>query len=269
MIPEIVPFDQSLQFLGGATLLWIGQKAIDTAASRVLNRKFFQPVIDKIFRQFKIFKTRADPVAATFSLSFTPRSEISVNDAVEGVSQVFQKVENTSNNKISVKSEHWDKGNRTGTISVSYSGQKSTFDIDVGLTPDTTSLVENPEEDPDQLKIGSIGMDIEFTFPFKSLEDTLFNLSSFIGQLDDGFDSEMNVSTSGGRFVISPVNTNLTIDEWVENEQFDISLLLSPEVESEPDIEFFSDRAVIKSMHREIDAQTVKYVRELLLNYYL
>jgi hypothetical protein len=75
-------------------------------------------------------------------------------------------------------------------------------------------------------------------------------------------------SVTDGRFVVSPINNNLTLDDWIKKDQFDVSLLLESE-DGRSSVEFYSDRAVISSPHTDVDDMTVEYIRATLLNYYL
>ncbi|QLK26179.1 hypothetical protein HYG81_00705 [Natrinema zhouii] len=76
---------------------------------------------------------------------------------------------------------------------------------------------------------------------------------------------------SQGQFVIYPVESDLTLDEWIRNEGFDVSLLLAntERMTQRTEVEFFSDRAEIHPPHLEIDSETTRHIRLLILNYYL
>lgn len=258
-----------LDLLGVGALLWLAQKFVDNLTSYLFDKRIFHPIYKNIRRRWKIIKTNADPVQATFSLSYTPEQNLTIASAIEKLKQAFHQIERSSSGKISIHDEYWSVSERRAKVEFHYLDQREAFTVDVRLVRDSQSLKETPSGDPDQIQVGNIGLEIGFGFPFKLLEDTLFNLGSLINYLEDGFDGQVKGSFSGGRFVITPVNTDLTIDDWVEQEQFDISLLLATESDDRTEVEFFSDRAIVKSNQREIDAQTVRYMRELLLNYYL
>lgn len=249
--------------------LWFGKRIVDAIAARLVNEKIIESVVQRILRRVKIIRTRANPVSATFSLSFTPEQDLTVSDATDKLETGFQRAEKASSSKISVVSQHWDEFDRDGKVEIHYSDDTEVFNIDVDIVQDTDSIRQADSINPANIQVGSIGLDIEFRFPFHLLEDTLFNLGSLVNYLEDGFNSEILGSFSDGRLVISPVDDGLTIDDWIEEEQFDISLLLATEGEDRTEVEFFPDRAVVRSNKREIDAQTVRYTKELLLNYYL
>lgn len=261
--------DLSLWVLGVAAVLWIVQKVIDNIADRIIDKKLFEPIYQRAQRKYKIIRTKAEPVASEFSVSYTPEEKITVSEVTERLPVAFSRAEQTSNGKITVQENYWSDEDRKGRAEIHYLNQTEVFNIDVTVIQDTSSLRANPAGEPDEVLVGSIGVDIKFKYPFDLLEETLFNLQSLISYLETGFEDQIRGSFSGGRFVISPVNTNLTLDEWVEEEQFDVSLLLAGEDDNRTEVEFFSDRAVVKSNQREIDGQTVNYMRELLLNYYL
>lgn len=249
--------------------LWFGGKVIDAIAVRLVNEKIIEKSIQVIIRKIKIIRTRGDHVSATFSLSFTPEQDLTVSDAAKKLKTGFQSVEQASSGKISIESQHWNESNRDGRVEIHYSGATEVFNIDVDIVQDPDSIRQADSLDPAKIQVGSISLDIEFRFPFHLLENTLFNLGSLVNYLEDGFNSEIKGSFSDGSLVISPVDDGLTIDDWIEGEQFNISLLLTTEGEDRTEVEFFPDRAVVKSNKREIDAQTVRYTKELLLNYYL
>lgn len=266
---DLVTVDVSLQVAGAVFLIWLGQKLFDTLLNFLIDKRVFRPVYERILRRLKILKTRGDPVAATFSLSYTPEEDLTITTAMERLKAGFGRAEDLSSGKISIESSHWDKYEREGQVEIQYSDKTEIFTTRIQFVQDTESLRETPSGDPDEVLVGSIGIEVDFNFPFHLLEATLFNLGSLINYLEEGFQDQMRGSFSGGRFVISPVKSDLTIDDWIKEEQFDISLLLATEDDKGTEVEFFSDRAVVKSNRREIDAQTVTYMRELLLNYYL
>lgn len=249
--------------------LWFGTKIVDAIAVRLVNEKIIERLVQKIIRRIKIIRTRGDPVSATFSLSFTPEQDLTVSDAMNRLETGFQRAEQASSSKISIESQHWDESDRDGKVEIHYSDATEAFNIDVDIVQDPDSIRQVDSIDPANIQVGSIGLDIEFRFPFHLLEDTLFNLGSLVNYIEDGFNSEIRGSFSDGSLIISPVDDGLTIDDWIEEEQFDISLLLTTEGEDRTEVEFFPDRTVVKSNKREIDAQTVRYTKELLLNYYL
>jgi len=268
-LSNLFSLDVSLQAAGVIFLVWLGQKTIDALTKFLINKRVFHPIYQRILRRIKILKTRGDPVGATFSLSYTPEEDLTISTAIERLKTGFNRAERISNGKISIQSSHWDKHKREGQVEIHYSNKTEVFNTRIQLVQDTESVRETPSENPDEVLVGSIGLEIDFDFPFHLLEDTLFNLGSLINYVEEGFQDQMRGSFSGGRFVISPVESDLTIDDWIKEEHFDVSLLLASEDDKGTEVEFFSNRAVVKSNRREIDAQTVTYMRELLLNYYL
>lgn len=249
--------------------IWFGTKVVDAIAVRLVNEKIVSNIVQRVLRKIKIIRTRGDPVSATFSLSFTPEQDLTVLEATNKLETGFQSVEQASSNKISIESQHWNEDDRDGKVEIHYSDATEAFIIDIDIVQDPGSIRRSDSIEPANILVGNIGLDIEFRFPFYLLEDTLFNLGSLVNYLEDGFNSQIRGSFSDGSLVISPVDDGLTIDDWIEKEQFDISLLLETDGEDRTEVEFFPDRAVVKSNKREIDAQTVRYTRELLLNYYL
>jgi len=270
MIPnEFLTLDMSLQTAGVLFFFWLGQRLADRTAEFLFDKKIFEPIYQKVARAVKIYKTEATPIGATFSLSFTPSEKLTVSEAIESTRKSFELAERSANGKLSIESDYWDGHDREGRVKLQYDDKTEVFDVGIGFTPDTDSIRENPSENPDELEVGSIGLEVDFDFPFSQLKDSILNLSSVMDFLESGFQDQLRGSFSGGRFVVEPLNSDLNIDDWVEEEKFDISLLLTNPDNGGAEVEFFGNKAVVKSEQRTIDAQTVKYVRELLLNYYL
>ncbi|OAQ52197.1 hypothetical protein HTG_11290 [Natrinema mahii] len=74
---------------------------------------------------------------------------------------------------------------------------------------------------------------------------------------------------SGAQFIIHPVDSNLTLDEWIRREEFDVSLLLASKGQAKTEVEFFPDHAEIHPPYLEIDEEVIRYIRLMIINYYL
>lgn len=117
--------------------------------------------------------------------------------------------------------------------------------------------------------IGSIGISITFRFEFGKLRNSIIDLILFAPFLRAAAESTLPVkSITDGRFVVSPIDNDLTLDDWIKQDKFDVSLLLNSE-DGRSSVEFYSDKAVITSPHTDVDDKTVEYIRATLLNYYL
>lgn len=266
---ELFTVDFSLQAIGAVSLLWLGQKIADNIVSVLFDRKVFYPIFRRASRRWKIFKTKADKIASKFIFSFTLKESLTVEELVDKLDKSMEAMEEKSNGKISIESKHWELADREGKITAHYSNKKNKFDISVKMVQDTEALRENPATDPSSTVIKAVGFELDFFFPFKALDTTLFNLGSLISNMEKSLSQNIRGSFSNGRFEISPLKNGLTIDEWVSEKKFDVSLLLTSEESDQTEVEFFSDRAVVKSNEREIDGETVDYLKGLLLNYYL
>ena len=211
MIEVIPSLGTALEIFSIGVFLYLAQKLVDNAIGHFFDKKVFSPIFKRIKRKIKIIKTRADPVAATFSLSYTPQEDITVESAVERLKTVFEEAEATSSGKVAIVNRNWSLSDREGTVEFQYPDQKGTFKINIDLIQDVDSLESEPSPDPDRVHVGSIGLEIEFDFPFQRLEDTLFNLGSLINYIEDGFEDQIRGNFSGGRFVISPVKNDLAL----------------------------------------------------------
>lgn len=255
---------ESLSALGAIVVVIIGTLAVDKVLETVIDKKIFTPIAQRSLQKWKAFRTRFDPLESTYEISFSPRREIAMSDAPELVEEILDACEEASKDRVEIETVRWSSSQKDGYVTAEFTTEDHPYKIDIALTPDVDSLRENPGTP----SLDSITFEIDFKFEFHSLDDEMHNMSSFVSFLQKGAKNIAAGTFSNGQFVIQPVETDLTLDEWIQEEQFNVSLLLATQ-DQQTQVEFFPDKAVVQPPYNEVDAETVKYIRATLLNYYL
>lgn len=254
----------SLEALGVILLVWLGGRLIDKILGRLLDKKIFASIVQGVVKKWKAFQTRFDPLEATYELSFSPRRDVSMVNAPDLVDRIFEACEEASRGKVEFGKVQWDRSKEEANVSADFEKEDYEYDVDLSLATDPDSLREPGDDE----RVGHITFKINFSFEFHALDASMHNMRSFISFLQKGSKQASDGTFSKGRFIIQPVKNDLTLDEWIEREQFDVSLLLATE-DKETQVEFFHDKAIVQPPYNEIDGETVRYIRATLLNYYL
>lgn len=260
----------SAETLIGAGLviaLWIIGKGLDYLFEWALDRKIIAPIVDGAKWRIRALWTRANPIESGFEVSYTPRDDLTRREARSVVEDVFENVEESSHDRLSVDGVAWDGD--TGKSQVTHIDGHYPYEVKVSLPPSSDDMRENPGVDSLERKISKIHVRIWFKFPFHAMDDVLSNLGTFASFLERSFKQTIRGTISDGQFIIDPVEGNLTLDEWIEQEGFEISVLLASEGKSKTEVEFFPDHAEVHPPYLEIDSETRRYIRLMILNYYL
>lgn len=243
-------------------------RLVDVILFRLLERRFFGTIYQWFIQRVKILLTRFNPISATFQFSITPDGSPSLDYLESRIESVLETCEEISEGRIEFGDVRWDSAGQNLQITAEYMDSNYPYQIDIGFTPDSESLQEADVTTTTEADVNNFGIKINFQFAFHNLESALINLSAFVGLLERAFSQEIGGRASSGQFVISPLDNDLTMDDWIEERRFDVSVLLRSE-DKRASVEFFNDHAVIDSPYLEIDSDMVDYVRATLLNYYL
>lgn len=151
----------------------------------------------------------------------------------------------------------WDNHERMGRTRVLYDNVP--FEITV-----TQTEVQFEDETP-----GFIAYAFSFgvQFAFGCLENALLTLSSLCGILQRNLSRAFqDASFSSGMFVISPIRRELSLDEWISDSQFQVSVLLKSR--EKIFVNFYPSRAEVIFPQFEITGKVAHYLKGILLNYY-
>lgn len=242
-------------------LLWLFFKAIDRALLWFFNEKVFAKLVSKVKKKAKALWTKRDHIRADFEFSADIDREITVREGKEKTDQLLEILQRECNGEFE-KTEDWEKSEMERRIRISPAEQDKPYIVDLNFVPDPTDhgTLDAP--------LSSIGVHIEFAFG--DLRGAIIDLTSFANFLKKALRQTYSVvHMSNSRFVVSPIDNDLTLDDWIHKQQFDVSLLLQSPENERRSVRFYGDRAEITSPHENVDDATVEYIRATLLNYYL
>jgi predicted HAD superfamily hydrolase len=236
-------------------------KIIDFATRRAINRAYFSEIWGWIKRKIKIILSKHRKIKCKYEFSVYIEDLDSKSSRKDVVDNVFSNVKERSKDSVEIDSNRWNSGNNTVHVKHTYMGKSAPYET-------TLRFVEPIEADKSLSKKDSIGVSIQFSFEFARLRNEIIDLSGFVQILQDAISEELGSSEfTEPQFIVSPIDADLTLDDWIKKEQMDISVLLESS-DTDRSVRFYPDKATIKAPHSKIDDQTVEYVRATVLNYY-
>ncbi|EJN61575.1 hypothetical protein HSB1_06160 [Halogranum salarium B-1] len=245
-------------------------KLADQILLRAINQRVFATAYSHIRKRIKAFLTRRDKIKSDlqFSVYLQPDDAYRVNSCDKYVDQLTANINRLSNGEAKVEDVKWDTSQTEADLQVSYASSRSPYNIRLNfigeVPPDTTAFDSHKDA-----KISSVGVTVEFEFAFAKLKSSIIDLSGLVQTIQESLSAMFPIRTvTNGRFVVYPLENDLTLDEWIQKEQFDVSLLLESD-DQKRSVKFHGDRAEITSPNTKIDNETVEYIRATLLNYYL
>lgn len=247
----------------GLLSIYIGLKVIDLIAEHVFHRAFFGPFYQYIKRQIKIFQTNANPIHVDFQfkIRITPQY---LDDAKTLVRKMCNHITKDSKGRIDLPTPTWSDDGSCGNVNIAFG--KLHYILSITLIRNYERI--DKEGNINSIPIDNIAVSIGVDFPFSSLSDAVMNLSVINSFIRQAMLREVpNAKFSKGTFVVAPIKGELTLDQWIKEKKFDVSLLLKSE--DQIIVDFYVDRAELTTPYFEIDASVVQYLRGILLNYYL
>lgn len=267
----VAPVDLFVQYQDAIFLAgtYVATKFIDSILDRFFGKKIFSPAYDQIVKKAKALRTRHDNISSEFQFSIYLEGDMTVGEAVKHLDDLNSSILRKSND-LSIQSDpKWSKSETECDVEYYFKDNKSPYRVTWNFVGDSDALSRGDVDRPKNAPISSIGVTINFQFAFGDLDNEIIDLVAVSRFMQKGVEDVFDVnSVTNGKFIVSPIDGDLTMDEWVHNEQFDVSLLLKSD-DSQRSVKFHGDSAEIISPTTEIDNETVDYIRATLLNYYL
>ena len=114
----------------------------------------------------------------------------------------------------------------------------------------------------------SVAFSIEVDFPFKFIEQMLFSLNTLTNFLSEQLKETLTYAKfTKGLFTIAPIKADFTMDNWIKDKQFEISLNLK--AKENIAVNLYPKKAEIIFPTLQIDENVYEYLKETILNYYL
>jgi hypothetical protein len=255
----------ALTFL--ATLVFL--KIIDMILEHFLNKTLFARIWNYIAKSVKIFLTRLKPIKICFSF----RTQIEPSDPAkikEKVVQLISALSEKHKGRIEFSTLTWNDANNMASLRVAFNERE--FNVDVHISFEYQDFDPEKEIELDKEEIitisDSIAFSIETDFPFNTLEKMLLGLSALTNFLKDELNEIFpEIRFSKGMFTIAPTKGDFTMDHWIKEKQFEVSLLLK--AQEKILLKLYPKRAEIIFPTLQIDDKVSEYLKATLLNYYL
>ncbi|WP_459192084.1 hypothetical protein [Halosimplex sp. J119] len=249
--------------------LWIVGKIIDRILDAALGKKLIQPFLQRLKFRAQSFLTRIDPIDASFYLSYSPRDEYTAIEIKEKLKDVLDEVRESSGERLDTAKIKWNGVD--GETSVKHIGSSYEYQVDIHLVTEKDDEIEDPGIAQESRIVKNIEFNIGFKFSFPELESELPNLGIFASRLKSSLENELFGIPSQGKIILHPIESELSVDEWINEKGFEISLLLADGDEEGADkteVEFFPDHVELHPPYYEVDSEVMEYVRLLVRNYY-
>jgi len=245
-------------------------KVIDILLEAWINKTFFRRIWTWASKSFKKFITRFKPIKIRFQfrVQISPEKPTKVK---EKVARIINYVAESYGEQIEFSPLTWNDADNMCSLKAKYNKQEYGINIfisteyqDFDLEPE----VFEPSIEKETVISDSIAFLIETNFPFYALDRTLLSLSALTSLLKEGLkETFIDIKFSKGMFVIAPIKGDFTIDHWIKEKRFEVSLLLK--AQEKIFVNLYPDRAEIIFPTLQIDDKVYEYLKGTLLNYYL
>jgi|AntDeeMinimDraft_4_1070355.scaffolds.fasta_scaffold11233_2 hypothetical protein len=267
-----IPGQQSFfELVGGLSIV-----AISIFVTKIfLNAVFARLVGDRIIdrwvlqakKKFKAYQTRYKKIKADLEFTAYVNTDSTVGEANEAIESTVQNSVARCRGGAEVEEFQWID-ETIANVTVTYLNNDP-FEITFELIQDNNSFTNLDVHSVDDAQLASIGVNIRFEFDFRNLKGVLMDVGTFAQFLRESLKDQLNVrKVTESRFKVGTLENDLTLDDWIQEQRFETSLLLEDD-RGERSIEFRGDEAVITAPYPEVDDQTAEYIRLTLLNYYL
>jgi len=268
----IVSSVQSVETVQGfllAIALWAFGKALDRVLEWAIGRKVISPAVSSVKWRVKSLWTHFEPIDGTFQISYRIRSELRRAIVKEKLEAALETVEESTRGRVTYTDPTWRGG--TGEFSAEHVESNSPFNVELRLIRSNSDLAENPDVPAEKEMVEEVNIKVDFEFAFPKLDSELPNLGVFMTKLKGALDAEFQGDSGPAKIVLHPLESDLSLDEWVERENLKPTLRLTGE-DSEAtrtQVEFFDDHIALYPPYYEVDSEMIRYVRLLVKHYYL
>jgi hypothetical protein len=257
----------------GALLFFVtlvALKIVDLVLEHFLNTTLFANLWNYLAKSVKKFLTRLSPIRICFQFR-TQIEESEPSEIKKKIVQLLDSVSEKHKGRIEFSPLTWDDTNEIATVKMVYNQREYRMDAHISVE----YRDYNPETEMRELSrqtissiSDSIAFSIETDFPFNTLDKMLLGLGALTSFLKDELNEVFpNVRFSKGMFTIAPIKGDFTMDHWIKQKQFEVSLLLK--AQDKILVNLYPKRAEIIFPMLQIDDKISEYLRATLLNYYL
>jgi hypothetical protein len=245
-------------------------KIFDMILEHFLDKTVFSRIWTATTQALKKFQTRFNPIVMCFKfrVKFEPSEPTRVkNDLMTLVESLAEK----HKGQLTFSPLTWTDDDRIGSVKVTFNERE--YGIDMHISSEFKEF-EPEQEIFEEAKASetevseSVAFSIEVHFPFKSIEPMLLSLTSLTNFLSQELkESFPIVGFSKGLFTIAPIKGDFTMDHWIKEKKFDVSLLLK--AQENITVNLYPKIAEIVFPTLQIDEKVSEYLKATILNYYL
>ncbi len=253
----------------GSIATIILMKIVDLVLEHFLNKTLFSRMWTAVTRALKKFQTRWNPIVMCFQFrtKFEPREPTKVK---EDLTKLIELLSERHRGQMAFSPTTWTDTDQMGSINITFNEREYRISMHIG----SEYRDYDPEEEAfrntkDAVEISdSVAFSIEVDFPFKSIEPMLLSLSSLTNFISEQLGEVIPVvEFSKGLFTIAPIKGDLTMDDWIKEKHFDVSLLLK--ARENVMVNLYPKKAQIVFPTLQIDEKVSEYLKATILNYYL
>ncbi|MFC3960342.1 hypothetical protein [Halovivax cerinus] len=254
--------------VGGASVAFLIAitALIEYTAQSLYDRKIFSPLFKRALRGYKAWRTKKNKIRSDYEFSVYLESGLDESQTNSIAEQILDLVSKESEGDFEVEQNMWSNDGRKLSSRIKYRNRQEPYELALNFISSPTTKEGDTHQNT---QIRSIGVTIEFSYEFGKLRDSIIDLMIFASHIQRACRELLDTrNMTEGRIIISPIDQNLTLDDWIEDGEFETELVLSSE-DGRSSIEIHSDRAIISSPHTIPDGKTAEYIRTIVLKYYL
>jgi len=248
---------------------YIAFRVIDTLLDHFLEITVFRRIWRWLSKEFKKFLTRLRPIKTSFQ--FAVRVEANEPSKIkEALIQLIETISKKYQEQIKFSSLTWADDDTLGSTNVSYNEWKFEMNMHIAkyydYEPEQEVLI--PHKNAKNAVSDGTAFSIEANFPFYQLDQMLLTLGALTNLIREELKEICYVEEfSKGMFVITPIKGDFTMDHWIKEKQFDVSLLLK--AREKVLVNLYPKKAEVIFPTMQIDNKVSEYLRATILNYYL
>jgi hypothetical protein len=244
---------------------YILARVVDLVLKRIFNASLFAKLWESIVKSIKTFSTRWHPIKMQFHfrVMLKPSEPEKTRDLI---ANIIANLSGKYKGQVVFSPLLWSSDRTECSLNALYNNTEYTVNLSL------SSEYRDGETESEPVEVmevsDSITISIEASFPFRSLETTLFNLNSIIDLMDEQLKhSSFWKKSSNGLITLAPTKADFTIADWVKEKKFAVSVNLK--AKENIIINLYPSKAEIALPSLLIDGKIYEYLKATILEYYL
>lgn len=252
-----------------AVALWVSGKILDKLLDRAFDRKIVSPAVNYAKCRWRSFWTHFDPIDGSFQITYGIHSELDHEAVKSRLERALQTIEESTGRRITYSDPTWRDGR--GEFTAQHVESSSDFEVSLRLVRSNDDLMQNPDATLSEQIIEEVNVNVDFQFAYPKLDSELPNLGVFMKKIQESLDTEFHGTAGPAKIVLHPLESDLSLDEWIGRENLEPTLRLTGKDSktAKTQVEFFDDHVELYPPYYDVDSEVIRYVRLLVKHYYL